>query len=387
MDKKIIKKKKGINTTTLVAIIVCAVVVLACVAFVGYKLKWFYVPAKAQFTVDAHDTLEIDKADVEVSDSTLESAVTSMQSHYATTEEVTEGTVEEGDKIHIVYTGRIDGEEFDGGSTGEDGTDITVGSANYIDGFEDGLVGEQVGSTVTLDLTFPEDYGNEELNGKDVTFEVEIQYKEVTNTPEATDEFIKENSEDYISSAYSTEGVQLETVEEYKEWVKDYTYNSNMRTAVNSAICGLIHSTVYDETAYEAELEYQAQYLSYYASIFSSDADYIAQMYGYDDAEAYEEAAAKSVLDQAEIYSYLADELGIERGDVDEAIQEYMEANGYDEDYTVESFKEANGTAWLYQFEKCQMVYDEVLEAMTERVVLVETAEEETEAEAETTAE
>ena len=79
------------------------------------------------------------------------------------------------DKVNIDYTGYMDGEKFEGGSTDGQGTDLVLGSGSYIDGFEDGVVGHKVGETFDLNLKFPDDYKvNTELAGKDVTFEVTL---------------------------------------------------------------------------------------------------------------------------------------------------------------------------------------------------------------------
>ncbi len=82
--------------------------------------------------------------------------------------------VQEGDTVNIDYTGYKDGEAFEGGSTNGAGADLAIGSGTYIDGFESGLVGKKVGDTVDLNLTFPEDYGAEDLAGADVVFTVTI---------------------------------------------------------------------------------------------------------------------------------------------------------------------------------------------------------------------
>ncbi len=83
-------------------------------------------------------------------------------------------TVEDGDTVNIDYVGTIDGVEFDGGSTNGAGTDLVIGSGRYIDDFEEQLIGAHPGDTVEVNVTFPEDYGNEELNGQDAVFEVTI---------------------------------------------------------------------------------------------------------------------------------------------------------------------------------------------------------------------
>ena len=79
-----------------------------------------------------------------------------------------------GDTVNIDYVGTVDGVEFDGGNTNGAGTDLTIGSGQYIDDFEEQLIGAHVGDTVEVNVTFPDNYGNEELNGKDAVFEVVI---------------------------------------------------------------------------------------------------------------------------------------------------------------------------------------------------------------------
>ena len=82
--------------------------------------------------------------------------------------------VADGDTVNIDYTGYVDDVPFDGGSTDGNGTSLTIGSGRYIDDFEEQLIGHHVGETVTVNVTFPEDYSSEELQGKDARFEVTI---------------------------------------------------------------------------------------------------------------------------------------------------------------------------------------------------------------------
>ena len=83
-------------------------------------------------------------------------------------------TIADGDTVNIDYVGTIDGIEFDGGSTDGQGTDLVIGSGSYIDDFEEQLIGAHPGDTVDVNVTFPEDYGVEDLNGQDALFEVTI---------------------------------------------------------------------------------------------------------------------------------------------------------------------------------------------------------------------
>ena len=83
-------------------------------------------------------------------------------------------TVKNGDTVNIDYVGSIDGVEFEGGNTGGYGTELTIGSGMYIDNFEEQLIGAHPGDKVDVVVTFPEDYGMEELNGKEALFKVTI---------------------------------------------------------------------------------------------------------------------------------------------------------------------------------------------------------------------
>lgn len=82
--------------------------------------------------------------------------------------------VQDGDTVNIDYVGSIDGVEFEGGSTGGAGTYLTIGSGSYIDDFEEQLIGSHPGDVVEVYVTFPEDYGVDELNGKEALFVVTI---------------------------------------------------------------------------------------------------------------------------------------------------------------------------------------------------------------------
>ena len=81
-------------------------------------------------------------------------------------------TVEEGDIVNIDYEGKKDGEAFEGGTAS--GYHLEIGSDNFIDGFEDGLIGAKVGQTLDLNLTFPENYPSTDLAGAAVVFTVKV---------------------------------------------------------------------------------------------------------------------------------------------------------------------------------------------------------------------
>ncbi len=82
--------------------------------------------------------------------------------------------VEDGDLVNIDYVGTVDGVEFQGGNTLGEGADLQIGSHTYIDDFEEQLIGHNVGDTVKVKVTFPKNYGNDQLNGKDAVFKTVI---------------------------------------------------------------------------------------------------------------------------------------------------------------------------------------------------------------------
>lgn len=99
----------------------------------------------------------------------------------------TEGTVANGDTANIDFVGYLNGEAFSGG-TGSD-YDLTIGSGQFIPGFEEALIGAVIGETTDINVTFPEDYGVEDLNGQPVVFSVTINY--VQSTYELNDENVR----------------------------------------------------------------------------------------------------------------------------------------------------------------------------------------------------
>ena len=102
-------------------------------------------------------------------------AVTGTSSSSEKKLDTTKGAVvQAGDTINLDYVGSVDGIEFEGGSTQGQGTDLTLGSGTYIDGFEEAVEGHKVGENFDIHVTFPENYGNSDLAGKDAVFNITI---------------------------------------------------------------------------------------------------------------------------------------------------------------------------------------------------------------------
>ena len=129
--------------------------------------------------------------------------------------EITDGEVQDGDTATINFVGSIDGVEFEGGK-GED-YPLVIGSGAFIPGFEDQLIGAHYGETVNVNVTFPEDYGAEDLAGKDALFVVDINKIERPRTLDQIDD-------DYVKEI--TDG-NNSTVAEFKAFIKENLQRSN----------------------------------------------------------------------------------------------------------------------------------------------------------------
>lgn len=128
----------------------------------------------SQETENTESTSDTSSEDSSSEDSSTEDSQESDTSGTSTLSTDTSLTVEDGDTVNIDYVGSIDGVEFDGGNTNGQGTDLTIGSGLYIDDFEEQLIGSHPGDTVEVNVTFPDDYSSEDLQGQDALFEVTI---------------------------------------------------------------------------------------------------------------------------------------------------------------------------------------------------------------------
>ena len=150
-------------------------------------------------------------------DAEVQSQIDETLDTYASYKKLKKGKVKDGDVVNIYYVGKVNGKKFDGGSCTKkdtpDGYNLTIGSDTFIDGFEDGLIGAGVGETLDVDVTFPEEYSNnEDLAGKDAVFTVTINYIQGEKVlPELDDEFVTTNLTSYDS------------VEDYKNTLRTHT--------------------------------------------------------------------------------------------------------------------------------------------------------------------
>lgn len=150
-------------------------------------------------TIGQYKGLSLDKTVEAVTDDMVDGRIKEELQNKA--EEVTEGSVQNGDVVTINYVGTKDGVAFDGGTTNN--YELTIGSGTFIDGFEDGIIGMKKGQTKDLDLTFPEEYSSEELAGQEVVFKVTLQ--SFKRAPELTDDWAAKNTDCKTAEEYRKE--------------------------------------------------------------------------------------------------------------------------------------------------------------------------------------
>ena len=163
------------------------------------------VEVKPEVVLGEYKGLEIEAVPTEVSDEMIDNEIDKQRHLNARRINIDDRAAEEGDKVNIDFVGKVDGVAFDGG-TAED-QELELGSGSFITGFEEGIVGHEVGEAFDIEVSFPEDYHSEELKGKDAVFSITLNSIAVEELPEVDDEFIKDISE-------------FDTVDEYKEDLK-----------------------------------------------------------------------------------------------------------------------------------------------------------------------
>lgn len=151
------------------------------------------VALKPVVTLGEYKGLEVEKTVIEVSEEEVDKEVDRERENNSRMIDVDDRPVADGDRIKLDFEGFVDGVPFDGGK----GTDypLAIGSNSFIPGFEEQLIGAEIGADVEVNVTFPEDYHAAELAGKPAVFKCKVNEIKVKELPDADDEFAKDVSE------------------------------------------------------------------------------------------------------------------------------------------------------------------------------------------------
>ena len=260
------------------------------------------VPVKPEVTISSYKGMKIKEFAYTVKDEEVEEEVKRVLERNARKVEVTDRAAVNGDIVNIDFVGTVDGVKFEGGEA--EGFDLTLGSSQFIPGFEDQVVGMNIGETKDVNVTFPENYQAENLKGKAAVFAVKLNGIQAKELPELTDEFIKD-------------ATGSETVAEYKEKAKerlqkqadrksnDATENSILEAIAANATAEIPQAMIEREIdslvqKFEYQLMYQGLKLQDYLDFLKvTNADF---------RKNYEEQAKKNVMNQLVISQIIKEE-------------------------------------------------------------------------------
>ena len=265
--------------------------------------------------------------------------------------EVTDRAVQDGDQVNLDYSGKTDGVAFDGGTA--QGQTLTIGSHTFIEGFEEQLVGMNIGETRDINVTFPEEYHAEELKGKPAVFTVKINSITVKELPEIDDEFAKDVSE-------------FDTMKDYKADIKKTLTDRYNKDAEREDESKLVE-TVVENTKIDIPEEMIEEQIDQYIEDFKYQLSYqglnIESYFKYtektmdDLRKEYRERAEKSVHTRLVFEEIVkAEKIKANKKDVEAKIKEYAERIGS----TYEEFSKQLQPQDRYYFEN-QVITDNLI--------------------------
>lgn len=322
------------------------------------------IKASDYVTLGEYKGIEVAASQLIVDDEAVDSYIDYLLSMSSEKVEVTDrDTVENGDIVNIDYTGYRDGVPFDRGA--DTGADLAIGSGRFIPGFEEGLIGGKVGETVSLDLTFPEDYDNAEMAGAAVTFEVKINSISVAVAPELTDEYVQ-----------GLNLAECATVEDLRAYIRGLmeedaaaSYNETVARNITQT---LMANCIFEEPPKEMVDRYVTvltDSMSARATASGMDLNtYMLNYYNMDSA-AYLEVFREDATTMAEQYimfQAIADAEGLSptKDELDAAMEERMADFGYT---SMEEFKENVSDDEFYEY----FMPDGVMDFLIENAVIL----------------
>ena len=182
-----------------------------------------------EVSIEGYKGIEITKKPVEVTEEDVDAELTKVQDRNSRMVTVEDRAAENGDTVEIDFEGFVDGVAFEGGKA--ENFNLTLGSGQFIPGFEDQVVGHNTGDEFDVNVTFPEEYHAEELKGKPAVFKIKLHEIKTKELPDIDDDFIKDISE-------------FDTVEAYRADVKEKLTVSRQKQADDDADNQLIDALI-----------------------------------------------------------------------------------------------------------------------------------------------
>ncbi len=260
------------------------------------------VPVKPEVKISAYTGMKIKEYAYNVTDEEVEEEVSKLLDRNARKVPVEGRAAQNGDIANIDFVGTVDGVKFDGGEA--EGFDLTLGSGQFIPGFEDQVVGMNIGEKKDVNVTFPENYQAENLKGKAAVFAVTLNSLQGKELPELTDEFIKDATGSETVAAYK-EKTKDRLVKQAEKRANDATENSILEAIAANAEAEIPQAMIEREIdglvqKFEYQLMYQGLKLQDYLDFLKvTVADF---------RKNYEESAKKNVMNQLIISQIIKDE-------------------------------------------------------------------------------
>ncbi len=245
------------------------------------------VTVKPEFELGTYKGIQADKVTHRTLKKDVDAEIEKLRERNSRMVPVEDRTVQKDDIANIDFEGFSDGKAFDGGK-GEN-FDLTIGSGQFIPGFEDQLIGANIGDEVTVNVKFPDEYHAEELKGKDAMFKVKINGIKVKELPALDDEFAKDVSEfDTLEelqkstkeklSAANKEKAQHETEENVINAVCDATEIDIPQEMIDTQIQNMIRD-------FDMQMRYQGMDLQQYMKYTGTTADMLKEQFKDDAAK------------------------------------------------------------------------------------------------------
>ena len=289
----------------------------------------------------------------QVSDDHLQSEIDIMLTKYSSDKQITDRAVINGDTVNIDYVGSIGGVEFEGGSTGGTGAEVIIGVTNYIDDFLEQLIGHMPGETVNVEVTFPDSYHEESLQGKDAVFVTVINYIIEEVKPELTDDFVAAN----LSADYG-----WTTIEEMKDGMRP----DLQKIAIQDYVRQYFANEVSVQSIPEQLIKFQEnamlnQYRQYADSYGVGLEEFVNDYVGFSNVDELIEYNHDNYLSEAKynlISQAVAETMGISVSDED--LADFFGEHTESSDYSV--YEEIYGLPFLKQSVLYQKVFDYIVE-------------------------
>ncbi len=288
------------------------------------------VPVKPEVKISAYKGMKIKEFAYTVKDEEVDADINRLLDRNARKVEVTDRAAQNGDIANIDFVGTVDGVKFDGGEA--EGFDLTLGSGQFIPGFEDQVVGMNIGETKDVNVTFPENYQAEALKGKAAVFAVKLNALQGKELPELTDAFIKEATGSETVDAYKAKAKERLQAQADRR-ANDATENSILEAISANTEVEIPQAMIEREIdslvqKFEYQLMYQGLKLQDYLEFLKTD---VASF-----RKNYEEQAKKNVLNQL-IISHIIETEKIEAAE--EEVDAKVAEQAASVDKSVEDYK------------------------------------------------